>query len=64
PGQNVYGCAFIHLGPTDAAKLAELLEDPGHGRAAVDLGDLRRLRNAAGDGDGGSGSWRSRLFGS
>ena len=59
-GQNVYGCAFIHLSPSDAGKLDRLLEHPGHDSGAVNLGDLRRLGTDAESGRG----WRNRLFGS
>ena len=63
PGQNVYGCAFIHIAPAEAQKLDRLLEDPGHGRGSVDLGELRRLADGPA-GDSAAGSRRFRLFGS
>ena len=62
PGQNVYGCAFIHIAPAEAQKLDRMLEDPGHGRGAVDLGELRRLADRP-SGEPGAGSRRFRLFG-
>lgn len=62
PGQNVYGCAFIHISPAEAQRLDRLLEHPGHGRGGVDLGDLRRLADGAGS-EPSSGSRRFRLFG-
>lgn len=62
PGQNVYGCAFIHITPAEAQKLDRLLEEPGHGRGSVDLGELRRLADAPSS-DPSAATRRFRLFG-